>query len=113
MTDLVSRANMAIRLSPSDTAGIIRCAMVPRPDVGSQPRWTEKRSISMIPSQKCGMERPNSAPSMLPMSSMEPLRTAEIIPMGTARTRANTMAATASSKLAGSRSMTSSITGTW
>ena len=103
---------MAIKLSPSATDGMIRCARVPRPEVGSQPSLTEKIIISMIPSQKCGIDRPNRAPSILPMSRSDPRRTAEMIPMGTATTSAISMAATASSRLAGSRSRISSMAGT-
>ncbi len=66
----------------------------------------------MIPSQKCGMDRPKSAPSMLHISTSEPRRTAETMPTGTATTSAKSMAATASSRLAGSLSRISSMAGT-
>ncbi len=55
------RARMAARPAPSDTAGRIRCATVPRPDTGSHPSPTENTIASSGPSQKFGIEIPTSA----------------------------------------------------
>lgn len=42
--------------------GIIREARLPVPDVGSILSLTEKISMNIIPSQKLGIETPNSDP---------------------------------------------------
>ena len=91
---------------------MIRCRKVPLPEVGSQPSFTENSRIIMIPNQKWGMDSPNRAASMLTMSRREPLRTAETMPIGMETTSAMTMAASDSWRLAGSRSMINSMTGT-
>ncbi len=85
---------------------------MPRPEVGSHPRVTEKRRISMIPSQKWGMESPKSAPSIEAMSQSDPRLTAERIPRGIEKSSAITMAAPASSRVAGNLSKIRVIAGT-
>ena len=42
------------------TAGRTMCLQVPLPDTGSQPRFTLKKSISMMPSQKLGIASPRT-----------------------------------------------------
>ena len=51
----------AVVKSPSVIAGSRRCSSPPRPDEGSRFHWTEKTRISMMPSQKVGIDWPRRA----------------------------------------------------
>ena len=51
----------AVVKSPSVIAGRMRCSSVPRPEDGKRLNWTENTKISMIPSQKVGIDCPSSA----------------------------------------------------
>ena len=64
-----------------------------------------------MPSQNVGMHCPASASAMAPESRAEPRRTAAMIPSGSARMTARTIAASASLAVAGKRSRTSGSVG--
>jgi hypothetical protein len=81
------------------------------PDAGSQPSRTEKSRISMMPSQKCGTDRPESARALAARSSGVPRRTAETTPVGMPSTSATSIEASASSIVTGSLEASSSVTG--
>ena len=67
--------------------------------------------MSMMPSQKMGMETPTRESSMPPLSKMEFLWTADMTPTTIPSTEARMMATMASSTVAGNRDMISSTTG--
>jgi hypothetical protein len=52
----------------------------PKPEVGSQPRLTAKKRISIRPSQKSAMETPASPTTVETRSMIEPGRRAETMP---------------------------------
>ena len=68
------RMSTAAIALPSTNAGIIVVASdwrqssngLTKPEAGSQPSFTENRKISMMPSQKFGMDRPQSANTLAP-----------------------------------------------
>ena len=65
MDERVIRATLAAREVPRTMAGMMSVSqLVGEYVAGSQPRLMEKFKIKIRPSQKFGMERPNSARSM-------------------------------------------------
>ena len=54
-------AGTCVVASPRVMAGSTRCSMSPRPDEGNHPSRTEKTRMSMMPSQKVGIDWPRSA----------------------------------------------------
>ena len=62
--------------------------------------------MSMMPSQKTGIDWPKSAPSMVRLSYAVSRRTAEMTPAGMATSSETNRAARASSAVAGRRSST-------
>lgn len=81
------------------------------PEMGSQRSHSPTTRISMMPSQKLGIDWPNMAKSMMPPSSGVLRRAAERMPIGIASRVAKRMAKIVSSSVAGMRSMTSSKAG--
>ena len=79
---------------------------------GSSRSSTPKSHASIKPSQKIGMLTPVSAPTTLAWSNADPRRHAEMMPAGKPTTSANNSATTLSSAVAGSRCMSSVVTGT-
>src|SRR5215467_3488140 len=81
------------------------------PEGGS--RWTtsEKRRISMIPSQKLGNDTPTSATAEPSVSQIVPRRTAASTPSGTATTKARASAPKVSCTVGPRRSRISAETG--
>lgn len=67
--------------------------------------------MSIIPSQKLGMEESSSAPASVTLSRREYCLTAERIPMGIARMTIRTMAPSATMMVVGIRDMISVNTG--
>src|ERR687894_1799814 len=82
-----------------------------RPGKGRSPRFTPKITPRIIASQKIGMLIPVSARTEVTLSSNEYCLTAEITPTGTPTSTAMSMAKAVSSKVAGSRSRSSVVTG--
>ncbi len=82
-----------------------------RKPVGKTRRVTPKNHASMTPSQKMGIETPMSAPSRARLSTTELRHTAEATPIGMPRPTATTIAAVASSTVAGKRRSRSVSTG--
>jgi len=107
----VIRASTAASGAPSVIAGSTRFASVPRPETGSHPSETEKTMASKGPSQKFGTEMPMSASVVAAKSTAVPARAAATTPRGMAIDVATTMAAAASSSVAGSRSAMAARTG--
>ena len=81
------------------------------PEAGSQPRWTANSSMSMIPSQKCGTDRPESARTLAATAIGLPWRTAAMMPVGMPITSAIAIEQTASSTVTGSLAAMSCDTG--
>ena len=81
------------------------------PEVGSQPSVVENRPISRMPSQKSGIETPNWLVTRTMASLRRPSRRAEYVPAGSAISAAITMPAAASDNVAGSRSISVTVTG--
>ncbi len=48
----------AEKTQPSEKAGMMMCQKVPLPELGSQPKETEKTIISNKPTQKLGRDKP-------------------------------------------------------
>ena len=84
---------------------------MPRPDAGSQPSVTANRTMSSSPDQKTGIELPSIAIRMAIRSTIVFRFTAETMPMLIPSVTAKTSAALASSTVAGSRLITSPVTG--
>ena len=66
-----------------------------------------------MPSQKFGVDRPQSAKALAPKSQAVPWRTADTMPAGMPISSAISIASTASSMVTGSFCSTSSSTGCW
>ena len=81
------------------------------PDAGSQPRWTANSKMSMMPSQKCGTESPESARTLAATATGRPCLTAAMIPAGMPIRSAIAMEQTASSTVTGSLAASSWDTG--
>jgi hypothetical protein len=58
--------------------------MSPRRDVGSHSKFTANKKISIIPTQKPGIDWPSTAIVLATMSHTEPRFTAEMTPNGIA-----------------------------
>ena len=69
---------------------------ISRPDEGAQPSLNQKKYRSSWPSQNTGIETPISANTMPARSQNEPLRTPEMMPIGTPIASQITAAPTAS-----------------
>src|SRR5215217_7901980 len=82
-----------------------------RPGNGRSSRFTPKITTRIIASQKMGMLIPVSARTEVTLSSSEYCLTAEITPTGTPTSTAMSMAKAVSSKVAGSRTRSSIVTG--
>ena len=102
---------MAASAAPNEMAGSTRCASVPRPETGSQPSSTAKTMASTGPSQKFGIEIPVNARVVATWSTIVPRPTAAMIPSGIDTPIATSIAAAASSSVAGSRSTMARVTG--
>ncbi len=76
---------------------------ISRPDDGAHPSLYQKKYSRSWPSQKTGMETPIRANTMPARSQIEPLRTAEMMPIGTPIASQITAAPTASVIVTGSR----------
>ena len=111
MVERVIREITAVEYQPSVTAGNTSDSGPDRPDDGNSPRSTEKTMISIMPTQNVGAAMPDSANNSKNLSQKLPGRTADRMPVPTPSTTARTMAATASSRVAGNRSHTRSSTG--
>ncbi len=104
--------------NPSVTAGRTRYSSrsnrgpFPRPEVGSQPKVMLNSKISMMPSQKEGMDTPTSENAIRPLSTADPRLSAAIMPRGMETTITISMEARVSSSVAGNRLLISSKTGT-
>jgi hypothetical protein len=85
-------------------------AATARPLVWKMPSWTANTRISMIPSQKFGVEIPANENSVASQSTGWLRRVAETTPNGIDSPIATTVAATASSTVAGSFENTSVVT---
>ena len=96
---------------PSVSAGRIRCSSPPRPQTGSQPRYTEKIRIKRGPSQKAGTAVPKDETMSKDLSSHEPLRAADSTPRGREIRMEKARLAEASSSVAMSLMRTSGRTG--
>ena len=83
--------------------GIIRFSMSPRPEVGSQSIFSEKKIIIMMPNQKVGTACPSMARMRAKKSKAEFFRMAAKMPRGTATATARSVLITASSIVAGIR----------
>ncbi len=92
-------------------AGSTRCSQPPRPDVGSQPRWTANTTIAIKPSQKWGIDCPRVASAVSAPSIHESRRMAAITPSGIAIAIARSWATRASWTVATARSLTISSAG--
>src|SRR6266545_4533049 len=100
----------AARAVPSTSAGmIIRLRLATgsstsgtKPDAGSQPRRTDTSRISMIPSQKLGMDTPHNDAALASTSHVVLRRTAATTPAGIASASATRSARPASSTVMGS-----------
>ena len=75
--------------------------MESRPLAGNRCRLTEKTKMSIMPSQKLGIDMPNRAAKLPVRSHTLPCRSAETMATGTAMTIAITSAARTSSRVAG------------
>src|ERR671912_2145328 len=82
-----------------------------RPGNGRSSRFTPKITTRIMASQKIGMLIPVSARTEVVLSSNEYCLTAEITPTGTPTSTATSMAKATSSKVAGSRTRSSVVTG--
>ena len=76
-----------------------------RPTVGNQPSCTAKTYLRMIARKKTGIEMPSSDATRLKWSKKPPWRLAAKKPSGIPTTIAKSIAATASSTVAGKRSL--------
>src|SRR5215204_2640903 len=139
MLERVMRVTTAMGMVPRATAGMMRCSspsqnaaklsarseststspvmagmetsVLRRPGKGNHPRLTKKITTRIIASQKIGMLIPVSARTEVTLSSNEYCLTAEITPTGTPTNTAMSMAKAVSSKVAGSRTRSSVVTG--
>ena len=68
MAERVVRVMRAARPSPTVAAGMIRYSMPPVPPEGSSCHWIENSRMNIRPSQKLGMDTPNRAKTMPPVS---------------------------------------------
>ena len=84
----------------------------PRPAEGSQPRVTENTMMSIRPTQKVGSENPRIEPAMMDLPAADSGLSPAHNPSGIPRTTAISIAAVASSRVAGMRSTMSPIAGT-
>ena len=79
--------------------------------MGSQRSITPKTHASISPSQKIGIDTPTSAHTRARLSRNDLRQTAETMPIGIPTSSASTMAAVASSTVAGKRRRMSGSTG--
>src|SRR5580765_4945738 len=82
MQDLAVRAMVAKENAASVTAGSTTYSEPSYPDVGSQPRRTEKNPMRINPSQKGGMEAPSTLAVVMAVSHGLVRHTAAAIPAG-------------------------------
>src|ERR671917_610364 len=107
-------AKLSVSSESTRTSPVIEVMAVlgpSRPGKGRSPRFTPKITTRIIASQKIGMLIPVSARTEVTLSSNEYCLTAEITPTGTPTSTAMSMAKAVSSKVAGSRSRSSVVTG--
>jgi len=90
----------------------MRFTVGPRPDVGSQPSQTENTMMSMMPTQKVGSENPRIEPAMMVLPAVERGFRPAHSPRGIPSSTAISIAAIASSSVAGMRSRIRPIAGT-
>ena len=76
------RVKTAALCTPSAMEGSTKCRMEPVPETGSHFRLTEKTRMSMMLSQKFGVEKPMSASTEAMRSKMEYCLVAEMMPAG-------------------------------
>src|SRR5690625_465387 len=98
-------------MSPSVKPGSTRLFHDSKPDGGNQRSCTPNMSMSMMPSQKFGNERPKRLPPRIAMSRNVPRFRAAAMPSGRAMTREMSMALPASRSVAGSRCLMPFSTG--
>ncbi len=72
--------------------------------MGSQPSWAPKSDIRSSASQKSGVAKPMNTKSVVTLSKLEPWRTADMTPMGTATARMMSISTMFSIRVTGSRS---------
>src|ERR687897_447775 len=107
-------ANCRVRRESTRTSPVMEVMAVlgpSRPGKGRSARFTPKITTRIMASQKIGMLIPVSARTEVVLSSNEYCLTAEITPTGTPTSTATSMAKATSSKVAGSRTRSSVVTG--
>ena len=104
IAERVRRMKAATENQPSATPGRTTWEKPPRPDTGSQPRFTANIQMRTMPSQKGGNDCPSRATILPSMSMRVPFFTAETTPIGTAISTLKSRANPASWRLAGSAS---------
>ncbi len=82
------------------------------PEAGNSFHWTDTTMMRMMPSQKLGMDMPDNAAMLAPISTGLPLRTAAMMPMGMPTSSAKNIAMAASCSVTGSFCAISVVTGT-
>src|SRR6266480_217978 len=90
----------------------MRFTVGPRPDVGSQPSHTENTKMSISPTQKVGRENPRIEPAMMALPAADRGFRPAQSPRGIPSSTAISIAALASSSVAGMRSRIRPIAGT-
>ena len=111
MADLISRMLTAAKNQPRVIVGRIMLVAPARPEGGNHSNLTEKRKMSIIPSQKVGMACPDIARTLPTESRRDPRLVAERTPKGTPVTTENKNAAAASRRVLGSLSKIMPLTG--
>ena len=103
MLERVRRSSEAAKYQPSASDGMTRLRQSSLPPVGSHSSHTENTRISTRPSQKPGIDRPNSATILPTWSHALLTRTAESRPAGMPMRKEISVAASASCSELGRR----------
>jgi hypothetical protein len=87
----VPRTNVGISICWSHSSGVVK-RLALKPPYGSQPSHTANTTMSIMPSQKCGMATPEMAKVVTAISSRELRRIADTVPRGIPSNRPNSHA---------------------